>query len=93
MLRPVTFSDCATPIVSVLKSSGEIRICVDYKRTVNMTAMVNKYPIPNIDDLYNKLSGGKVYSKLDLSHAYLQLRLDDESQKLTTINTTKGLFV
>ena len=57
-----------------------------------MAAKVDKYPIPNIDDLY-KLSGGKVYSKLDLSHAYLQLRLDDESQKLTTINTTKGLFV
>ena len=91
VVRPVTFSDWATPIVPVLKSSGEIRICGDYKLTVNMAAKVGKYPIPNIDDLYNKLSGGKVYSKLDLSHAYLQLRLDDESHKLTTINTTKGL--
>ena len=58
VIRPVTFSDWATPIVPVLKSSGEIRICGDYKLTVNMAAKVDKYPIPNIDDLYNKLSGG-----------------------------------
>ena len=48
--------------------------------------------MPNIEDLYDKLSGGQIFSKLDLSHAYQQLLLDEDSQKLTTINTTKGLY-
>ena len=77
----------------VLKASGEIRICGDYKVTINQAVKVDKYPIANINDLYIKLSGGQLYSKLDLSHAYQQIILDKESQKLTTINTSKGLFM
>ena len=92
VIRPVEFSDWAAPIVPVLKSNGEIRICGDYKLTVNAAAKVDKYPIPNIKDLYAKLSGGKYYSKLDLSHAYQQVPLDEDSQRLTTITTSKGLF-
>ena len=38
------------------------------------------------------MSGGKVCTKLDLSHAYQQLPLAEESKKYSTINTTKGLF-
>ena len=53
---------------------------------------VNKYPLSNTDDLYNKLSGGRYYSKLDLSYAYQQLCIHEASQLLTTINTSKGLF-
>ena len=45
-------------------------------------------------DLYSKLklSGGVLYSKLDLSHTYQQVVLSEESHKLTTITTLKGLF-
>ena len=92
VIRPVEFADWAAPIVPVLKSNGDIRICGDYKLTVNAASKVDKYPIPNIKDLYAKLSGGKYYSKLDLSHAYQQVPLDEESQRLTTITTSKGLF-
>ena len=38
------------------------------------------------------MSGGLHFTKLDLSHAYLQLELEEESKKFTTVNTTKGLF-
>ena len=88
----IEHSDWAAPIVPVLKANGEIRICGDYKLTVNKAAKVDQYPIPNIDDLYSKLSGGVAYSKLYLSHAYEQVCLDSESQHLTTITTLKGLF-
>ena len=54
---------------------------------------IHKYPIPNIDDLYSKVSGGRYFTRLDLSDAYLQAPLDEESQKLMTINTHKGLFM
>ena len=86
------FSDWAAPIVPVVKSDGKIRICGDYKVTINQSAKIDKYPIPCIDDLFASLSGGKRFSKLDLSHAYQQLKLDDESRQYVTINTHKGLF-
>ena len=92
VIVPIEHSDWAAPIVPILKANGEVRICGDYKLTVNKATKVDQYPIPNIDDLYSKLSGGVAYSKLDLSHAYEQVCLSNESQHLTTITTLKGLF-
>ena len=76
----------------VLKQDGSLRICGDYKVTVNQAAKTDCYPLPRIDDLFASLAGGKAFSKLDLAHAYQQLQLDDESKKLVVINTHKGLF-
>ena len=50
------------------------------------------YPILNADDVFAALAGGKSFSKLDFSYAYLQLVLNEESRKFTTINTQRGLF-
>ena len=57
----------------VKKSDGRIRICGDYKITVNRAAKLEKYPIPRIEELFVSLAGGKAFTKLDLSHAYLQI--------------------
>ena len=92
IIRPVEFSEWAAPIVPVLKSTGAVRICGDYKVTINRAVKVDKYPIPNVSDLFTQLSGGTVYTTLDMSHAYQQVVLDEESRPLTTINTSKGLF-
>ena len=92
IIEPVQFSEWAAPIVPVEKSDGSIRICGDYKVTVNREAKLDKYPIPNIDDLFARLAGGQRFSKLDLSHAYQQIQLDPDSRKYVTINTHKGLF-
>lgn len=54
--------------------------------------MIEKYPLPRVDELFARLSGGTQFSKLDLSGAYNQLRLDPSSQQLTCINTHKGLY-
>ena len=54
--------------------------------------IVESYPIPCIEDLFASLAGGIVFSKLDLSHAYQQLELDDASKGLAVVNTHKGLF-
>ena len=53
---------------------------------------LDKYPIPQVEDLLATLAGGRVFSKINLSQAYQQLPLDEESQKLVVINTQKGLF-
>ena len=92
IIQPIQFSDWAAPIVPVLKDDGRVQVCGDYKVTVNRAAKVDKYPIPRIDELFTSLSGGKTFSKLDLSHAYLQVTLDEESREYVTINTHKGLF-
>ena len=92
VITQVPFSDWAAPIVPVLKGDGSIRICGDYKLTVNSEATPDVYPLPRVEDLFSSLSSGTLFSKLDLSHAYLQLQLDDSSKKYTTINTSRGLF-
>ena len=92
IIEPVQFSDWAAPIVPVPKSDGNIRICGDYKVTINRAAKLDKYPIPRINDLFASLAGGKTFSKLDLSHAYQQIQLDEESRQYVTINTHRGLF-
>lgn len=92
ILTPVEFSDWATPIVPVLKKTGEVRICGDYKITLNPKLLVDNYPIPKIEHLFAKLNKGQYFSKLDLSQAYAQIELTDESKALTVLNTHKGLF-
>ena len=76
----------------VVKRDGTIRVCGDYKLTVNQAAQVDVYPLPLVDDLFASLAGGKSFTKLDLAHAYQQLLLDDDSRCYVTINTHKGLF-
>ena len=92
VIQPVKHSDWASPIVPVVKRDGSIRICGDFKITVNQVANRDIYPLPRSEDLFNKLAGGQAFSKLDLSHAYQQIVLSEESRKLVTINTPLGLF-
>ncbi len=53
----VQFSDWAAPIVPVVKSDGNIRLCGDYKVTINQEAKLDTYPLPRIDDLFADLAG------------------------------------
>ena len=92
VIEPVQFSDWAAPIVPVLKRDGSVRVCGDYKVTVNQAARLDTYPLPRIDDLFASLSEGKTFTKLDLAHAYQQVPLDEESKKLVVVNMHKGLF-
>ncbi|XP_063371511.1 uncharacterized protein K02A2.6-like [Cydia amplana] len=92
IITPVATSDWATPIVPVVKKDGTIRVCADFKLTLNKCLEVDHYPLPKVEDLLTKLHGGNKFTKLDLSQAYAQFELD-ESKKYTVINTHKGLFM
>lgn len=50
------------------------------------------YPLPKLDDILMSISEGKIFCTLDLTAAYTQLKLSEESKKLLVINTHKGLF-
>ena len=92
VITPVPFSEWATPIVPVVKNDGTVRVCGDYKLTANKVSKTDMYPLPKIEEHFASLSGGQTFSKLDLSHAYLQVPLAEESQKYLVINTHKGLY-
>ena len=92
VIKPVTFSEWATPIVPVVKRDGTVRICGDYKLMANVVSKTDPYPLPRIEDIFASLAGGKAFTKLDLEHAYQQIPLVESAQKYTTVNTHKGLF-
>ena len=92
VLEPVQFSVWATPVVPVLKQDGTVRLCGDYKITINQVAKTDTYLLPRIEDLFTFLSRGTVFSKLDMTQAYLQIALDEESERYPTLNTHKGLY-
>lgn len=92
IVKRVDFSDWASQIVLAKKKDGRIRVCCNYKPTLNPCLESNEYPIPNVDDILFTLNGNKCFSVIDLSGAYLQLALDEKSRMLTTINTHIGLF-
>ena len=92
VLRKVDHAEWAAPIVPVPKSDGAIRICGDYKVTVNPSLIIDQYPLPKPSDLLTCLTGGQRFTKLDLTAAYQQMLLDKESAKLVTINTHQGLY-
>ncbi len=92
ILSKVEWSDWATPIVPVPKQDGSVRICGDFKGTINPTLQAEQYPLPRIEDIFVHLAGGKTFSKIDLRQAYHQIELEEESKKYLTINTSMGLF-
>jgi hypothetical protein len=87
----VTNSEWATPLVVVPKPKG-VRLCADFKVTLNQFIETEHYPLPQAQDIFASLAGYSVFSCLDLSNAYQQLSVAEESQHLLTLSTHKGLI-
>ncbi|GBP11374.1 Uncharacterized protein K02A2.6 [Eumeta japonica] len=81
-----------SPVTANFKSDGTVRVCGDYSVTLNKVLHIDRYPLPCTEELFARLHGGKEFSKLDLSMAYMQLELTEDSQPLTCINTHRGVF-
>jgi len=86
ILERVDTSMWAAPIVPIRKPTGKIRICGDFKVTINSQILVDQHPIPAIDELLTHLNNSEKFTKLDLTDAYLQVELDEDSKKLAVIN-------
>ena len=72
-IRPRT-SPWGAPVLFAKKKGKTLRLCIDY-RQLNRVMIQNRYPLPRIDDLFDKLRGARVYSKIDLRTGYHQLRV------------------
>src|SRR5207249_4700288 len=79
-------------IVPVVKKNGSIRICGDYRSTVNTAIDMDAYPMPTTMDLFAKLANGKKFTRIDMARAYQQLHVDEATANLLTLNTHKGLY-
>jgi len=65
IIQPISFSEWAAHVVPVLKRDKQsIRLCSDNRLTVNQVVKCDQFPIPKIEDLLAKLSGGKYFSSL-----------------------------
>lgn len=66
---------------------GIVKICDDYKVTINPALDVPEYPMPTSEELFTQLNGVEKFSKLDLSSAYQQVLLEEESRRYVTSGT------
>jgi len=84
-------SPYGAPIIFVPKPNGKLRMCVDY-RQLNSSTIKNRYPLPRIDELLDRLQGSSVFTKLDLQSGYWQIRIKEEDIPKTAFRTRYGHF-
>ena len=81
----------ASPILFARRSDGALRFCVDYRK-LNAATKKNQYPLPLIDELLQRLKRAKIFTKIDIHQAFHRVRIDPESEELTTFRTRYGSF-
>ena len=91
VIEKIDASEWVSPIVVSWKKSGDVRLCVDL-RQVNRAVIPDKYPLPNIEEMFSELRNAKYFSQLDLASAYHQLLLHPDSRHLTAFITHDGLY-
>lgn len=84
-------SEFASPIVLVNKKDGKKRLCVDYRK-LNKEIIMNRYPLPLIEDHINHLQNATVFTTLDLENGFFHVKVDEDSQKYTSFVTPTGQY-
>jgi hypothetical protein len=78
-------------VLFVHKKDGMLRMCVDY-RALNKATVKNRYPLPRIDDLFDRLSGAKMFNKIELRWRYYQIWIAERDEEKTTCCTRYGSY-
>ena len=84
-IKPST-SPYGAPVLFVKKIDSKLRMCIDY-RALNSQTIQNRYALPRIDELFDRLHGAKVFSKLDLRSGYYQIAIDPKDRHKTAFRT------
>ena len=75
----------------VRKKDGTARVVIDF-RGLNDITVKNKYPLPLMDELFDRVVNAKVFSKLDLRTGFHQIRVHEEDVAKTAFRTRYGSF-
>jgi hypothetical protein len=89
-ISKVTTSDWGSPLVTIPKPDGNVRLCVDYKVGVNERLVNANYPIRPIDNILNILRNS--VCRLDLYKVYLHILVDEESSQIQMVTTHRGTY-
>lgn len=81
----------ASPVVVTRKKDGTPRICIDY-RAMNRIVVKDRYPLPLIEDVLDRLQDSSVFSTLDLKNGFFHVPVSKESQKYTAFVTDNGQY-
>ncbi|KAF2881441.1 hypothetical protein ILUMI_24727 [Ignelater luminosus] len=92
VIRKIDTSEWGTTLVPALKKDGFIRVCADYKSTVNKYLKDVRFPLLRTRELFAVLQGGESFTHLDFSQAYNQLVLEEDTQNLLAWNIQRGLY-
>jgi hypothetical protein len=84
-------SPWGAPVLFVQKKDGSQGMCVDY-RTLNDVTMKNKCPLPCIENLFNRMRGARIFSKIDLRSSYHQMKIMRSDIPKTDFLTRYGLY-
>ncbi|MCX6040304.1 MAG: RNase H-like domain-containing protein [Caldilinea sp.] len=84
-------SPYGSPVLFAKKKDGSRRFCVDF-RALNALSRKDKYPLPRIDELLDRLHGAKYFSSIDLASGYWQVRIDPVDVEKTAFTTRYGSF-
>ena len=84
-------SPISASIVFAKKKDGSIRVCVDY-RNLNRVTIKNRYLLPLIPELTDRLVGSTIFTKLDIRQSYHRVHMVVRHEYKTTFKTRYGLF-
>ena len=90
LIKPST-SPWASPVTLVKKKNGKWRFCVDYRKLNNVTKK-DRYPLPLINEIIDRLGGSKWFTSIDLASGYWQVEVAEEDKEKTAFITKYGLF-
>lgn len=84
-------TDWVSSIVTVTKKNGDLRVCLD-PRDLNRAIKRQHFKLPTREEIMSKFAGATIFSKLDASQGFWQIKLDEKSSKLTTFITPFGRY-
>jgi hypothetical protein len=84
-------SPWGSPVLFMEKKDDTKRMCIDY-RMLNSMTIKNKYPLPRIEDLLDRLKKAKFFSKIDLRSGYHQMKIREQDIPKTALTTQYGLY-
>ena len=79
-------SPFSTLILFVKKADGSLRFCIDFRKLNELTRK-DQYPLPLIDEVLSQVSKARIFTKLDIYQAFYWIRIDPDSEELTTFRT------